>query len=85
MTEQPQFQTGTPSGDSVPLAQGTLLDRLAALGHRVLGIDLSLPDDPLPSARVMVPGLCAMRGGTDTPRFARLCPDAPGLTLPEPY
>jgi len=26
-----------------------------------------------------------MRGGTDTPRFARLCPHAPGLTLPEPY
>lgn len=62
-----------------------LLARLAELGHRAFAIDLTLPNDPLPSLRVLVPGLCAMRGRTDSPRFARLCPDVRELSLPEPY
>ena len=61
------------------------LVRLDALGLRALGVDLTLPDDPLPSVRVMIPGLCAMRGQTDTPRFRQLCPEARGPQMPEPY
>jgi len=78
----------TPQGVAAP--QGPMMDlnavltRLDRLGHRALAVDLSLPDDPLTTARVMVPGLCAMGRRIDQPRFARL---APGRTavLPEPY
>ncbi len=84
---QPQFQ---PEGDSrtdvaPSLRQEALLARLADLGHRVLAVDLTLPGDPLPSVRAMIPGLCAMQGRIDTPRFSRLCPDARGPHLPEPF
>lgn len=83
--EQPQFRPFSGVKDSAILGHQDLLLRLAGLGHRALAVDLTLPGDPLASVRVMVPGLCAMRGRVDTPRFARLCPDAPPLTLPEPY
>ena len=62
-----------------------LLARLDALGLRALAVDLTLPEDPLPSVRVIIPGLCAMRGRTDTPRFRQLCPKARGPNMPEPY
>lgn len=86
-TAQGQFQ---PQGDSAtddlrPGGLEPLLIRLAALGHRVLAVDLTLPGDPLPSVRAMIPGLCAMRGRIDTPRFRRLCPGATGPHLPEPF
>ena len=84
---QPQFRpapTGLTTGAG-PMGLQTLLTRLATLGHRALAVELTLPDDPLPSVRVLVPGLCAMRGRIDTPRFARLCPQATGPNLPEPY
>ncbi len=80
-----QFQPGLRAREAARLGKGSLLDRLHALGHRALAVDLTLPADPLPSVRVMVPGLCALQGRTDTARFARLCPDARGLSLPEPY
>lgn len=84
---QPQFQPGAarPVDGVAPLATGALLDRLAGLGHRALAVDLTLPGDPMPSVRVMVPGLCAMQGRVDTPRFGRLCPGQSGLNLPEPF
>jgi ribosomal protein S12 methylthiotransferase accessory factor YcaO len=62
-----------------------LLVRLDALGLRALAVDLTLPDDPLPSVRVIIPGLCAMQGRTDTPRFRQLCPKAREPNMPEPY
>jgi ribosomal protein S12 methylthiotransferase accessory factor YcaO len=85
--EQPQFKAMVrgPLDAACPLGTQGLIERLADLGHRALAVDLTLPDDPLPSVRVVVPGLCAMRGRTDTPRFARLCPGQPSLNLPEPY
>jgi len=55
------------------------------LGHRALSCDLTLPGDPLPSLRVLVPGLCAMGGRIATDRFRRLCPDAPAPHIPEPF
>ena len=83
---QPQFApTARAREPDAPLDRDGLLTRLAGLGHRALEVDLTLPGDPLPSLRVLVPGLCAMRGRTGTPRFARLCPTRSGLTLPEPY
>jgi ribosomal protein S12 methylthiotransferase accessory factor len=84
---QPQFQPIPTRGvpDAAPPDMAGLLTRLEGLGHRVLAIDLTLPDDPMPSLRVMVQGLCAMRGRIDCPRFSRLCPDAAGPNLPEPY
>ena len=83
---QPRFQpTQAKPRLAKPLGDEALLQRLAGLGHQVLAVDLTLPDDPLPSMRVLVPGLCAMRGRTDTPRFRSLCPGNPALNLPEPY
>lgn len=85
---QPQFQAlrEATAGPEVPGPGMTpLLDRLAALGHRVLAVELTLPDDPLPTMRALVPGLCALRGQIHAPRFARLCPGATGPDLPEPY
>lgn len=82
--EQPQFTAG-PERPLAPMEMPALLARLGDLGHRALAVELTLPDDPLPTMRVLVPGLCAMRGRTDCPRFARLCPGVPRLTLPEPF
>lgn len=83
--DQPQFRTAAEAREHPAMSQEGLLNRLAALGHRALAVDLTLPEDPLASVRVMVPGLCAMRGRTETPRFARLCPGITRLNLPEPY
>lgn len=83
-TEQPQFQSG-PERPAVTLTTPALLAQLADLGHRALAVEMTLPGDPMPAMRVLVPGLCAMRGQTDTPRFARLCPGQSRLNLPEPY
>ena len=82
--DQVQFRAGA-ARDSAALPHQALLTRLAGLGHRALAVDLTLPGDPLASVRVLVPGLCAMRGRTEVPRFARLCPGVEGPTLPEPY
>ena len=84
LVTQPQFQPG-PSRPPAPLTLPALLASLSDLGHRALAVDLTLPGDPLPTMRVLVPGLCAMREATDCPRFARLCPGQPRLSLPEPY
>ncbi len=54
-----------------PGMEGLLLG-LSSLGHRVLAVDLTLPNDPLPTMRVIVPGLCAMGGRIHVPRFERL-------------
>lgn len=84
LAEQPQFRPG-PARPAQPLEMPALLERLTALGHRALAVELTLPGDPLPAVRVLVPGLCAMRGRILCPRFARLCPDSPGPILPEPF
>ncbi|MES2914714.1 MAG: YcaO-like family protein [Pseudomonadota bacterium] len=84
MTEQPQFRPG-PGRTSAPLAMPELLARLTGLGHRALAVEMTLPGDPMPAMRVIVPGLCAMGARTDSPRFARLCPGPPRLDLPEPF
>ena len=82
VARQLQFQpvAGTP-----PQPPADLLQRLAGLGHAVLTVDLTLPDDPLPTMRVIVPGLCAMRGRIDTARFRRLCTTSQHPDFPEPY
>ena len=84
---QPQFGARAPAAlaGAPAVTMPALLDRLAALGHQALTVELTLPGDPMPSVRVLVPGLCAMRGRTDTARFRRLCPGIPPLSLPEPY
>jgi ribosomal protein S12 methylthiotransferase accessory factor YcaO len=79
---QPQFH---PTIGARPAPPGDLLQRLADLGLAALSVDLTLQGDPLPSMRVLVPGLCAMGGRTDTPRFRRLCPFNPPPSYPEPY
>jgi thiazole/oxazole-forming peptide maturase SagD family component len=84
LEQQPQFTAG-PERQTAPMELPALLARLADLGHRALAVDLTLPEDPLPTMRVLVPGLCAMQGRIDCPRFARLCPGAPSVTLPEPF
>lgn len=83
--DQVQFRAGSAAKVSLALGHAALLQRLATLGHRALAVDLTLPGDPLASVRVLVPGLCAMRGRAEVPRFARLCPGVSGPCLPEPY
>jgi ribosomal protein S12 methylthiotransferase accessory factor YcaO len=84
LLEQPQFQPG-PARPAVQMATPDVLARLGDLGHRALAVELTLPGDPLPTMRVLVPGLCAMQEKTDCPRFAQLCPGQPRLILPEPF
>jgi len=81
----PAFEPLPGKAVTAPLAAGDLVARLGALGHRVLVCDLTLPDDPLPSLRVLVPGLCAMGGRIATDRFRRLCPGIAGPHFPEPF
>ncbi len=83
---RPQFRPAVrPATTLSPMVFEALLRRLADLGHRALAVDLTLSGDPLPSMRVLVPGLCAMQARIDTPRFRRLCPDRTGPSLPEPF
>lgn len=81
-SSQVQFQAIAGADPEPPV---DLLQRLVKLGHTALAIDLTLPDDPLPTMRVLVPGLCAMRGRFDTARFRRLCGTAQKPVFPEPY
>lgn len=84
---QAQFQptANTDSAGYAILGLEALVTRLCSLGHRVLAVELTLPGDPLPTLRAIIPGLCAMQGRIDTERFARLCPGAHGPNLPEPF
>ncbi|MCX7287572.1 MAG: YcaO-like family protein [Rhodobacterales bacterium] len=83
---QPQFLPASPKVH-LPLRADDegLLQRLADLGHRVLAVDLTLPGDPLPSMRVLVPGLCAMHGRFENARFRNLCRDTLAPDFPEPF
>jgi len=85
-TALPQFRPDPDRpASAAPMTGQALLDRLHRLGHQVLVHETTLPGDPLPSVRVLVPGLCAMGGRIDTDRFRRLCPDRGGPCLPEPF
>ena len=70
---QPQFNPveDGPPPSWTPHDGGGLLDRLNALGLQALSVDLTLPGDPVPTVRVLVPGLCDMGGRIDEPRFRR--------------
>jgi thiazole/oxazole-forming peptide maturase SagD family component len=84
---QAQFQpkVGGSVTEAPPMTLDHLLRRLADLGHQALAVELTLPEDPMPCMRVLVPGLCAMGPRIDTPRFARLCPDQRTPQFPEPF
>lgn len=81
----PAFESNPDKPAPTALHPDDLMARLGQLGHRALSCDLTLPGDPLPSLRVLVPGLCAMGGRIATDRFRRLCPDAPAPHIPEPF
>ena len=87
-TVQPQFAaTGLSALRDAPESLATcggLASHLSALGHEPVFVDLTLPGDPLAAVRVIVPGLCAMRGRVDTDRFRRQCPGQ-SPRFPEPY
>lgn len=73
---------------SAPLAVDFLeiLRILAALGLRALAVNLTLAADPQPTYRVVIPGICAMHGQIDVPRFTRLTGRAvPDILTPEPF
>jgi len=83
---QPEFRPSDRAPPQASTMRGAdLTQRLADLGHQVLALDMTLPGDPLPSMRVLVPGLCAMGGRIDTRRFRSLCPGNPAPNFPEPY
>ncbi len=67
---QPAAQVAAASAPEVTLP--LILQTLHAIGHRAMVIDLTLTSDPLPTVRVMVPGLCAMGGRIAAARFERL-------------
>jgi ribosomal protein S12 methylthiotransferase accessory factor YcaO len=84
----PQFQPQATTAARAKVTNlTTLLHHLAALGLRALVVDLTLPADPQPTVRVLVPGLCALQGRIQTHRFTQLT----GRSLPvtplaiEPY
>lgn len=81
----PAFTPDAPRGEPAVMAFADLVARLEKLGHRVLACEITLPGDPLPSMRVLVPGLCAMGGRIATERFRKLCPAVAGPHLPEPF
>ena len=60
-----------PFADTV-LTRQKILQTLGEFGHRALVVELSLPDDPLPTVRVIVRGLCAMGGRLDAIRFEKI-------------
>jgi ribosomal protein S12 methylthiotransferase accessory factor YcaO len=70
----PQLQ---PDPDAKPkpyVVPDTLhvLRNLASRGHRVLAVSLTLPGDPLESAKVIVTGFCALGGQVNAARFLRI-------------
>ena len=79
---QPQVRTGPGTPPAPP---DNLAQRLADLGLRALAVELTLPKDPMPTMRILVPGLCAMGGRTDTRRFRDHCAANPPPAFPEPY
>lgn len=85
----PQFQPQPRPPAALAADITAALTRLSDLGHRALVVDLTLPADPLPTVRVVVPGLCALQGRINVPRFARLTghlhPPDPHILAPEPY
>lgn len=84
--ENPQFRPAPPRPHPGLLpGEGDLQQRLAHLGHRCLALDMTLPGDPLPSMRVLVPGLCATGGRINTPRFLSRCGNSAAPTFPEPF
>lgn len=75
-----------PAADGAPIHRHTndmasLLNRLADLGLAALAVDLTLQSDPLPTFRVLVPGLCDMGARIDEPRFRQLV----GMTNPDHF
>lgn len=82
---QPQFHPVTGKSPTIALREHDLMRRMADLGLRVLAHELTRPGDPLPSMRVIVPGLCAMRAGIATARFHRLATNTAVPCFPEPF
>ena len=72
MQTMAQFQTHAAWPPNLASDTPAVLQRLSGLDHRALVVGLTLPDDPQPTVRVVVPGLCAMQGRIDVPRFTRL-------------
>ncbi len=70
--------------------QEALVGNLVTYGLHPLVVHLTLEGDPLPTVRVLVPGLCKMGGKMDLLRMRRviglaLDDPAPKPHLPEPY
>ena len=74
-----------PFPPSATVGVPEVLRRLDDLGLRALAVELSLPGDPVPSVRVIVPGLCRMGGAPLPPRFRALCPGRTAPRFPEPF
>lgn len=85
LARMPQLRTDRARPQPMITAPDTLMARLADLKLRALHYDTTLPGDPLPSCRVIVPGLCAMGGRIKTDRFDRLRRDGATPQFPEPY
>lgn len=85
LAQMPQFHHFDERPKAMAMGADDLVARLADLGHPALWYDLTLPDDPLPSCRVIVPGLCAMGGRIETDRFQRLRRNGATPQFPEPF
>lgn len=74
-----QFRTTGTKPQPRAADMTAILRILADLGHPALVVNLTLAQDPQPTVRVLVPGLCAMQGRLQNPRFSRLT----GRAIPE--
>lgn len=77
----PQFEPGPASARIFAIEQQQLTEAVASSGHNAYGIELTLPDDPLPSARVIVPGFSALNRRINEERIAKAC----GLSTKDKY
>jgi thiazole/oxazole-forming peptide maturase SagD family component len=64
---QPLSRASFETGPDVDM--DTILRGLAYGNHRAVSVELTLPNDPLPTMRVIVPGFCAMGGRINVARL----------------
>jgi YcaO-like protein with predicted kinase domain len=82
----PQFQPGAAGGTLQEFGKTLVLEKLAARGFRALSIDLTQPNAPAHTVRVIVPGLCNLRRPVNPDRIiAHMTSRSGGLPGPQDF
>jgi len=69
----PQFVARPEAAASFQITATQLLKAVTDTGHTPYGVELTLPDDPLVSVRVLVPGFSALNRRINAARIATAC------------